>query len=104
MNANLGTGLTYQWKLNGAAIAGANTNTFKTGIAGNYSVIVTSIYGCPKESAPASMSAARVISPAVPAVQLNQATRLMISLSVGDYEGYAIPRMLLHNHYQCQPR
>jgi len=55
MNANLGTGLTYQWKLNGAAIAGANTNTFKTGIAGNYSVIVTSIYGCPKESAPASV-------------------------------------------------
>jgi large repetitive protein len=55
MNANLGSGYTYQWKMNGAAIAGASTTTFKTGSAGNYSVIVTSIYGCPKESNPVTV-------------------------------------------------
>lgn len=55
MNANTGAGYTYQWKLNGAALAGEIANTFKTGSAGNYSVIVTSIYGCPKESTPVSV-------------------------------------------------
>jgi hypothetical protein len=55
MNANTGSGYTYQWKINGSAIAGANVATYKTGSAGNFSVIVTSIYGCPKESAPVSV-------------------------------------------------
>ncbi len=41
LNANTGSGLTYQWNLNGAAISGANSNSYKATAAGTLSVAVT---------------------------------------------------------------
>ncbi|MFC2110852.1 HYR domain-containing protein [Bacteroidota bacterium] len=45
LNANTGTGLTYQWKLNGTNIQGANAASYVATIAGNYTVDVTDICG-----------------------------------------------------------
>ncbi len=46
LNANTGTGLSYQWKLNGANIAGANASSYSATASGNYTVTVTSASGC----------------------------------------------------------
>jgi hypothetical protein len=42
LNANTGTGLTYQWKLNGTNITGATTASYTANAAGSYTVVVTS--------------------------------------------------------------
>lgn len=44
------TGLTYQWKKNGAAIAGANASTLVVGASGTYTVTATNSYGCTNTS------------------------------------------------------
>jgi hypothetical protein len=41
LNANTGSGLSYQWQLNGANINGANNVNYLAGLSGNYSVIVS---------------------------------------------------------------
>ena len=41
LNANTGTGYTYQWQLGGANIAGATGSSFTASAAGTYNVIVT---------------------------------------------------------------
>ena len=43
--ASTGTGFTYQWKLNGTDIQGANSSTLTVNTAGNYSVYMTSPCG-----------------------------------------------------------
>jgi len=45
LNANTGTGLTYQWRLNGNNISGATTTTYVATSAGSYTVIVTNSCG-----------------------------------------------------------
>ena len=45
LNANTGTGLTYQWQLNGNNISGANSSSYVASNTGNYSVIVTNSCG-----------------------------------------------------------
>lgn len=52
MNANTGTGLTYQWELGGVAIPGATASTFNATTAGTYRVRVTNASGCWAVSAP----------------------------------------------------
>ncbi|MFN8275905.1 MAG: immunoglobulin domain-containing protein [Chitinophagales bacterium] len=42
----------YQWNLNGNAIAGANGSDYTAVASGNYSVQVTDVYGCQATSAP----------------------------------------------------
>jgi hypothetical protein len=42
LNANTGTGLTYQWQLNGTNITGATTASYTANAAGSYTVVVTS--------------------------------------------------------------
>ncbi|OQB62650.1 MAG: Ser-Thr-rich glycosyl-phosphatidyl-inositol-anchored membrane family protein [Bacteroidetes bacterium ADurb.Bin141] len=45
LSASTGTGFTYQWKLNGTDIQGANSSTLTVNAAGNYSVYMTSPCG-----------------------------------------------------------
>ena len=46
LDASTGVGLTYQWLLGGVAIAGANSSTYTTSNAGDYSVVITNATGC----------------------------------------------------------
>jgi len=50
LNAVPGTGLFYQWQLNGANIPGATSSTLTVSQAGNYSVAVVDINGCSNTS------------------------------------------------------
>lgn len=51
LSAGSGTGLTYQWQLNGGNISGATNNTYAAGTAGNYTVVVSSGPNCSTTSA-----------------------------------------------------
>jgi hypothetical protein len=51
MNANAGTGLSYQWYKGTGIISGAVTPQFITGQPGNYRVLVTNTWGCTRYSA-----------------------------------------------------
>ncbi|MBC7383364.1 MAG: T9SS type A sorting domain-containing protein [Bacteroidia bacterium] len=46
LKADTGTGLTYQWKLNGINISGANAITYTSSVTGNYTVVTTNSFGC----------------------------------------------------------
>src|SRR6185503_12398073 len=41
LNANTGTGLTWQWKLNTVNISGATNSSYTASAAGSYTVVVT---------------------------------------------------------------
>ncbi|XZF12718.1 beta strand repeat-containing protein [Chitinophagaceae bacterium MMS25-I14] len=51
LNANTGTGLTYQWKQGAGNISGATTASYTAAVAGSYSVIVTNANSCKDSSA-----------------------------------------------------
>jgi hypothetical protein len=51
LNANTGTGLSYQWKLNGTNITGATTSTYTANASGSYTVVVTNSSTCSATSA-----------------------------------------------------
>ncbi|MEN9302327.1 MAG: hypothetical protein RL264_756 [Bacteroidota bacterium] len=46
LNANTGTGLTYQWKNNGTNITGATASSYTATTAGSYTVVVTNSNSC----------------------------------------------------------
>lgn len=46
LNANTGTGLTFQWKRNGVSIAGATSSSYIATTSGNYSVFVSDSQPC----------------------------------------------------------
>ncbi|CAN5527365.1 hypothetical protein BH11BAC2_BH11BAC2_00900 [soil metagenome] len=50
LQANTGSGYSYQWKKYSSIIAGATAPTYIANSTGNYKVIVTSQYGCSKNS------------------------------------------------------
>ncbi|XZF16003.1 T9SS type A sorting domain-containing protein [Chitinophagaceae bacterium MMS25-I14] len=68
LNANTGAGLTYQWKLNGAAISNATNNGYTANASGSYKVVVTTGSGCTDSS-----SAMTVIVSALPAAIITAA-------------------------------
>jgi PKD repeat protein len=51
LNANTGTGLTYQWQKEGAPIANATNSNYTATSVGGYTVIVTNTSGCSQTSA-----------------------------------------------------
>lgn len=55
LNANTGTGLTYQWQLNGSNISGANGSSYTASTAGSYTVIVTNAGNCSVTSSAVSV-------------------------------------------------
>jgi hypothetical protein len=46
LNANTGTGLTYQWRLNGTNISGATSSSYTANASGSYTVVVTNTSSC----------------------------------------------------------
>lgn len=50
LNANTGSGLSYQWKQNGLNISGANSASYTANSAGNYTVVVNNITNCTDSS------------------------------------------------------
>ncbi|MBS1743551.1 MAG: T9SS type A sorting domain-containing protein [Bacteroidetes bacterium] len=46
LNANTGSGLTYQWKQNTSNISGATASSYTATTAGSYTVVVTNANGC----------------------------------------------------------
>jgi hypothetical protein len=61
--ANAGTGLNYQWQLNGNTIVGATAITYKAFLDGSYTVQTTDANGCQKTSVPVPLT----VHPAPPA-------------------------------------
>ena len=55
LTANAGTGYTYVWKLNGAAISGATSGTYAATQAGSYTVVVSN-GGCATTSAAVALT------------------------------------------------
>lgn len=55
LNANTGTGLSYQWELAGTAIPGATTATYNATATGSYGVRVTNPAGCWAVSTPVAV-------------------------------------------------
>ncbi len=64
--ANAGTGATYQFRRNGAAIGGATARTYTATQAGPYTVVVTSAGGCAATSAVLTVTVAA--APAAPTI------------------------------------
>ncbi len=55
LSANTGSGLTYQWRVNGASISGATASSYTATTAGSYTVVVTN-GGCTTTSAAATVA------------------------------------------------
>ncbi|MFM7747127.1 MAG: beta strand repeat-containing protein, partial [Bacteroidota bacterium] len=56
LNANTGSGLSYQWLLNNAAIAGATNASLVATAQGSYTVTVTNLNGCSATSSSTSVT------------------------------------------------
>ncbi|WKZ65901.1 MAG: hypothetical protein QY325_14160 [Flavobacteriales bacterium] len=66
LSANTGTGLTYQWRRDGATISGATASTYTATQSGTYSVVVTSS-GCSNASSGIAVSASGGVSATITA-------------------------------------
>ncbi|MFM2228298.1 MAG: putative retaining b-glycosidase, glycoside hydrolase family 5 protein, partial [Bacteroidota bacterium] len=60
LSANTESGMTYQWRLNGANIIGASSSSYTANVGGSYSVVVSSESICPSASVPTIVT---VLSP-----------------------------------------
>ena len=69
LNANTGTGLTYQWRLNGTNITGATTSSYTANASGSYTVVVTNTSTCS-----ATSTATVVTVNALPSATITPAT------------------------------
>ena len=79
LNANAGTGLTYNWLLNGAPVGNTTASNISTQ-QGAYSIKVTNTYGCSTISAPEAVTVWQVTQPVI--------TMNNFLLSTGTYATY----------------
>lgn len=79
-NAGPMSGLTFQWLNNGAVINGANSNTYSTTLAGNYSVRISNQFNCKKTSVQESIAVNP--SPLKPLLTKNSSTTFCAGDSV----------------------
>jgi hypothetical protein len=63
LNANTGTGLTYQWKKDGSNISGATASSYTANAAGSYEVVVTNASNCSATSSASAVSVNASITP-----------------------------------------
>jgi archaellum component FlaF (FlaF/FlaG flagellin family) len=85
--ANSGTGLTYQWTLNGNNIAGATTSSYTANASGNYAVIITS-GTCTSTSSSVSVSVSPLPSAVItPSGSTNLCQGETVTLSVPSNPG-----------------
>jgi len=89
LNANTGTGLSYQWQRNGSNAANGTSSAFSTGQAGSYRVIVSGSNGCLDTSATVvvTVNAAPVAS-ITPAGPLSRCSGRRLNLSASTGAGY----------------
>ena len=71
LNASTGTGYTYQWKKNGAIIAGATTTSFAASTTGTYNMLETAPGGCNSLSAPVIVNVDPTRSVVIPSVSFS---------------------------------
>jgi hypothetical protein len=64
LNANTGTGLTYQWRNNGTNISGATAASYTANSSGSYTVVVTNSNGCSATSSASTVTVNPIITPA----------------------------------------
>jgi len=89
LNANTGTGLTYQWELGGIPIPGATASTYGATTAGNYTVRVTNSAGCWAISTPVAITVSPAPSPVVVASgPLTFCNGSSVTFSAGTGTGY----------------
>jgi uncharacterized protein (TIGR02145 family) len=69
LNANTGTGLSYQWKLNGNNINNATSASYTASNAGSYTVVVTNSNGCSATSSATVVTVNNSITPTFTQVQ-----------------------------------
>jgi len=55
LNANTGTGLSYQWSINGSLITGASSASYVASTSGSYTVAVSSSPNCSANSSPVAV-------------------------------------------------
>jgi hypothetical protein len=67
LNANTGTGYTYQWTLNGSSISGATTASYTASTIGSYAVVITSGTSSATSSA-INVTSAATLAPAISGV------------------------------------
>ncbi|MBD0259279.1 MAG: T9SS type A sorting domain-containing protein, partial [Cytophagales bacterium] len=58
--AGSGTGMSYQWRRNGVAIAGATGSSYTATLAGDYTLFVANGNGCSKTSAPVNVKVSQL--------------------------------------------
>ncbi|GAB3901661.1 gliding motility-associated C-terminal domain-containing protein [Spirosoma agri] len=77
LQANAGSGLTYQWLKNDSPIAGATSAMYEAGTVGQYKIVVQDANSCTAVSSAKTVSAA-----SVPTVRINGPAQLCRSMSV----------------------
>jgi hypothetical protein len=65
LKAGIGSGLAYQWHLNGSPISGATNYNYVANASGLYTVVVTPSGGCPTTSAPTTVTVNPIPTPVV---------------------------------------
>ncbi len=84
LNANAGTNLSYQWKLNGNNISGANAINYTANSAGSYQVVVTNANACKDSSRVITVTVNPL--PIAPIITLNGLK--LTTTSTGNYQWF----------------